>query len=78
MDSMKIKVPTGNERDGISTVDEWGRFFTEEELVEIVHRYCNTQDGSKKYREKAATKNKIMREMLEQAGMMDKVNKLVG
>lgn len=78
MDSMKIKVPTGNERDGVTTVDEWGRFFTDEELVEIVHRYCNTQDGSKKYREKAAEKNKIMKALLEKAGMMEEVNRLVG
>lgn len=77
METMKIVVPVADDRDGVKTLKGWGEFFTEAELVEIVHRYCNTQDGAKKYRQKASEKNKAMKALLEAHGLMGEVTKAV-
>lgn len=59
---MKITVPAGPERESIDTIEGWLDHFTEAQLVEIIHRYCNTQDGAKKYRTNAAERMKALKE----------------
>lgn len=70
-DSMKITVPDGSDRDGIKTLAGWKEVFSESELVEIIHRYCNTQDSAKKYRQSAAEKSKALAVWLKAQGGLD-------
>lgn len=49
--TLKITVPPAEERDW-TTLDETP--FTAEEILTIVHRYCDAQDHAKNYRVKAA------------------------
>lgn len=60
-DGMKISVPSAAVRERCATVEDWKQFFNGEEICEIVHRYCNTQDASKKYRQGAAEKAKALK-----------------
>lgn len=66
-DVMKISVPAPLDRyneDGskaIVSMEEWMTFFSEEECVEIIHRWCNTADASRKYRSSAAEQAKALK-----------------
>lgn len=74
-DTMKISVPAPLDRyneDGskaITTLEGWGEFFSPDELVEIIHRWCNTADASRKYRQSAADQAKALREWAKAQGI---------
>lgn len=67
---VKIVVPPTLQRNW-ETLDEMP--FTIEQIVEIVHRWCDAQDHAKNYRQRRAAKDKMLKmrvaELAKSSGM---------
>lgn len=70
--TLKITVPDVKTRTW-NTLKEVQAQFTEEELVAIVHRYCDTQDHAKTYRVRRAAKIKAVMALAKEHGLMDEL-----
>lgn len=66
--TLKIAVPQTQTRTW-KTLEEVLKTFTPEEVVQIVHRYCDAQDHALKYRQRRAARIKAMTEMLTDQGV---------
>lgn len=64
--NIKITVPDVTTRDWKLVED---LPFTAEEIVTIVHRYCDAQDHAKKYRVRVAAKNKLIMARAKELGL---------
>lgn len=68
--TLKITVPDATKRSW-KTLAQVQAQFSEEELVAIVHRYCDTQDHAKTYRVRRAAKIKAVMQIAKENGLLD-------
>lgn len=68
--TLKITVPDVTKRNW-KTLKEVSATFTEDELVAIVHRYCDTQDHAKTYRVRRAAKIKAVMQIAKDNGLLN-------
>lgn len=69
---IEVKVPSVSVRTW-KTIDDLGKQFTNEEIVQMVHRYCDQQDHAKSYRQRRAAKIKKLMELADEHGLMDEL-----
>lgn len=65
---MVIEIPHISSRTW-KTLDEIKKVYNEQEIVQIVHRYCDSQDHAKNYRQRAKSKVDAMKAALTEAGI---------
>lgn len=68
MTTLKITVPSPDQREW-KTLEDVLADFTSEEVVQIVHRYCDSQDHAKRYRVNRASRIKAMETVLKAQGV---------
>lgn len=66
--TLKIVVPEPAKREW-KTLDEVLETFSQQEVCEIVHRYCDSQDHAKRYRVNRASRIKAMETVLKAQGV---------
>lgn len=62
-----VKVPDITTRTW-TTLEQIQSVFTEQELVQIVHRYCDSQDHAKNYRQNVKERIQAMKDKLAELG----------
>lgn len=67
MTNIKIAIPDVTTRTW-KNMKDIQQVFTDEQIVTIVHRYCDSQDHAKNYRVNAAARVKAMKARLEELG----------
>lgn len=61
---MRIVVPQAQERTW-KTLEQVLTAFSKEQVLEIVHRYCDAQDHARNYRQRAQQKQRAMKQALQ-------------
>lgn len=61
MDSMRISTVPADKRGSWNKVADWLKAYSEAEVVEMLHRYSDTQENAKAYRQRAADVNKLLK-----------------
>lgn len=63
-DMMRITTVPIEDRQGWVKLQDWLKKYSEQELVEALHRYSDTQENAKNYRQRAQSVQKLMREAI--------------
>lgn len=58
-ETLKIRVPSPTARNW-KTMAEIKAVFSDDEIITMVHRYCDSQDHAKAYRQRRADKVKVV------------------
>ena len=69
---MVIQIPAISQRTW-KTLEEVMKVYKPEEIVQIVHRYCDSQDHAKAYRVRRAEKIKMMEALIEEHGLSEEL-----
>lgn len=69
---IKITVPDVTARTWKSLKDVQA-VFTDQEILTMVHRYCDAQDHAKNYRVNRAAKIKAVMEIAKEKGLLDEL-----
>lgn len=59
---VKIAIVEDVKRVDWRTIEDWQEMFSDEQIVEMLHRYMDAQSHAKNYRERAADRTKLLKE----------------